>query len=161
VGWKQHLGVIGHASHVAGLSPSRKHRWTGTVQFTNAFASRIVKAVAQCLSQCRARIRNSINSDHGWYYQQPFAWMEEYNAALLEPDAMQAKQRIQAALRAVLQRKSALETNAMGSPEWNLLQYAELVLRHIGRVGAERILFSRDPARQQNEPGVFQEKKAA
>lgn len=87
--------------------------------------------------------------------------MEEYNAALLEPDAMQAKQRIQAALRAVLQRKSALETNAMGSPEWNLLQYAELVLRHIGRVGAERILFSRDPARQQNEPGVFQEKKAA
>jgi hypothetical protein len=49
----------------------------------------------------------------------------------------------------------------MGSPEWNLLQYAELVLRHIGRVGAERILFSRDPARQQNEPGVFQERKAA
>jgi hypothetical protein len=98
-----------------------------------------------------------MNSNRGWYYQQPFAWMEEYNAALLEPDAIQAKRRIQAALRAVLQRKGALEKSAVGSPEWNLLQYAELVLRHIGR---EKILLGRERG-QQPETELFQERKAA
>ena len=153
--WKQHSRLTGAASQGASLSANQQ-LWTRAVQFTKEFTARVLVLITPNFQLLRARIRSFISSDRGLYYEEPFAWMEEYNAALLEPDTLQAKARIQAALRAVLQRKCALEENGVGSPEWNLLQYAELVLRHIGR---ERILLTREGTRQQAE--LFQEKKAA
>ena len=59
--------------------------------------------------------------------EEPYFWVESYNAALLESDARQTSRRVQSALRAIEQRKGYLERN-MNAGEWNLLHYAELVL---------------------------------
>lgn len=158
MGWKQQLREAGSLSQLAGMSPSRKRRSRGKLQLTAIFNQGFLSRLAHFLSAYCDRVWTSVNSDHGWYYQQPFAWMDEYNAALLEPDPMQANRRIRQALRAIVQRKNALEKRALGSAEWNLLQYAELVLRHIGKEG---ILFRPDGARQQPDAGVMQVRKAA
>lgn len=60
----------------------------------------------------------------------PYFWVESYNAALLESDSRQAPRRVQSALRAVEQRRACLR-RSMNTAEWNLLQYAELVLTHM------------------------------
>lgn len=60
----------------------------------------------------------------------PYFWVESYNAALLEADTRQAPRRVQSALRAVEQRRACLR-RSMNTAEWNLLQYAEIVLNHM------------------------------
>ena len=83
--------------------------------------------------------------------------MDEYNRALLEQDPIQAQRCIHQALRAVVQRRCALETKAAGCAEWNLLQYAEIILRRIGKEGVPLGL----GARRQPESGMNQARKAA
>lgn len=131
---------------------TRRGPWTKKLQHT------LFSAITECFSRCRDRIQSFMNPDHGWYYEQPFAWMEEYNRALLEPDPTRAETRTRQALRAVAQRKCALEEKGAGCPEWNLLQYAELVLR---RIGKERALVGRQRARRESESGLLQTRKAA
>jgi len=62
--------------------------------------------------------------------EEPYFWVESYNAVLLESDARQTPRRVQSALRAIEQRRGYLERN-MNAGEWNLLHYAELVLSHM------------------------------
>jgi len=62
--------------------------------------------------------------------EEPYFWVESYNAALLESDVRQAPKRLRAALWAIEQRRGFLE-RSMNSGEWNLLQYAEIVLSHM------------------------------
>jgi len=129
---------------------TRRDLWTKKLQLT------VFSAIAEYFSWCRDRIQSFMNPDQGLYYEQPFAWMEEYNRALLEPDPTRAETRTRQALRAVAQRRCALETTGAGCPEWNLLQYAELVLR---RIGKERALVSRQRARRESESGLLQTRK--
>ena len=62
--------------------------------------------------------------------EEPYFWVESYNAALLESDTRQAPRRLQSALRAIAQRRGCLE-RSMNAGEWNLLQYAEMALTHM------------------------------
>lgn len=88
-------------------------------------------------------------------HDQPYFWVELYNAALLESDTRQIPKRIQYALRAVEQRRGALRLGRMDNAEWNLLQYAELVLSHMGKTSAPFW------CRQPHASGGMEEKKAA
>jgi hypothetical protein len=89
-------------------------------------------------------------------HDQPYFWIELYNAALLEADTRQVPKRIQYALRAVEQRRGALQLGRMDNAEWNLLQYAELVLSHMGKTSAP-FLWCRQP----HASGAMEEKKPA
>ena len=62
------------------------------------------------------------------YHEEPYFWVESYNRALLEADTKQIPGRVQSALREVEQRRGVLERGRMDGAEWNLLQYAEIVL---------------------------------
>lgn len=62
--------------------------------------------------------------------EEPYFWVESYNAALLESDGRQASKRVQSALMAMEQRRVYLERN-MNTGEWNLIHYAEMVLSHM------------------------------
>ena len=64
-------------------------------------------------------------------HEEPYFWVESYNAALLEEDIRQIPRRVQCALRAIKQRRGTLERGKMHAAEWNLLQYAEIVLSQV------------------------------
>lgn len=89
--------------------------------------------------------------------EEPYFWVESYNAALLESDARQTPRRVQSALRAIEQRRGYLERN-MNAGEWNLLHYAELVLSRM--TGGSVPLRSRPPQAVPS-PSARREKKAA
>lgn len=84
--------------------------------------------------------------------------MQRYNAALFEQVPKQALPKIQQAIKAVARRKDALMRGPMDSAEWNLLQYAEIVLHRIGLDGGalEFTKVHRRPA-----VGVWEHKKVA
>lgn len=87
--------------------------------------------------------------------EEPYFWVESYNAALLESDARQTPRRVQSALRAIEQRRGYLERNK-DAGEWNLLHYAELVLSHM--TGSTPL---RSRARPAATSSVRREKNAA
>ena len=65
------------------------------------------------------------------HQEEPYFWVETYNAALIEAHTRQIPRKIQCALRAVGERREALERGKMDIAEWNLLQYAEIVLNQM------------------------------
>jgi len=88
--------------------------------------------------------------------EEPYFWVETYNRALLEADTRQIPRRIQCALRAVDARRGALERGKMDAAEWNLLQYAAIVLSQM--TGSTPLSWRPQPPRTSNPTG---EKKAA
>jgi len=88
--------------------------------------------------------------------EEPYFWVESYNAALLESDLRQTPRRVQSALRAIGQRRGYLERNMNAGGEWNLLHYAELVLSHM--TGGAPL---RSRPRQAATSSALREKKAA
>jgi hypothetical protein len=89
-------------------------------------------------------------------HDEAYFWVEFYNTALLESDPRRIPKTIQYALKAVEQRRGALQVGTMHSAEWNLLQYAELVLTHMAKTSAPFLW-----TRQQCASGDMEEKKAA
>ena len=64
---------------------------------------------------------------------EPFMWLKLYNAALLESDLTESAAKVRRALKAIDRRKGTLADGQIGTPEWNLLLYAGIVLRRIAR----------------------------
>ena len=89
--------------------------------------------------------------------EEPYFWVESYNAALLESDGRQTPRKVQSALRAIEQRRGYLERN-MNAGEWNLLHYAELVL---SRMTGGTPLRSRPRPAATSSASAPREKKAA
>jgi len=87
--------------------------------------------------------------------EEPYFWVESYNAALLESDTRQVQKKVQSALRAVEQRRTCLR-RSMNTAEWNLLQYAEIVLNHMAGTNPLR-----STARQPRRSSATREKNAA
>ena len=86
----------------------------------------ILQAVKEQILSCFPR-EPAVEESRG---EEPYFWVELYNAALLESDPRQAPRRLQCALRAIAQRRGCLE-RSMDAGEWNLLQYAEMALSHM------------------------------
>src|SRR5215467_1282607 len=101
------------------------------------------------------RIRSAFRELEDVRPEEPYFWVESYNAVLLESDARQTPRRVQSALRAIEQRRGYLERN-MNAGEWNLLHYAELVLSHM--TGGTRL---RSRPRQAATSSAPREKNAA
>lgn len=82
------------------------------------------KVLARAIYAWKDGVSNDLHSNEAFF------WMALYNAALLESDPAQLPVKIQLALRAVEARRTVLEKTT-SAREWNLLQYAAIVLRRV------------------------------
>jgi hypothetical protein len=100
------------------------------IQIRSAYR-RVANRFSLTIQAVKNQLLNSIQRQGGpeeGRPEEPYFWVETYNAALLEADPRQIPRRVQYALRAVDERRGALERGKIDFAERNLLQYAEIVL---------------------------------
>jgi hypothetical protein len=87
------------------------------------------------LARCLGALEGIRNDDKDLRCHEAYFWMGLYNAALLEADSEQLRKKVQLALRAVEGRKRSMtpKGNPPSAQEWNLLQYAAIVLKRIAK----------------------------
>ena len=109
---------------VAAATLRAEHSRTALQKLTIAAKHVMRKVLARTIDAFNDGPNNDLHSNEAFF------WMALYNAALLESDPTQLPGKIQLALRAVEARRTVLEKTT-SAREWNLLQYAAIVLRRV------------------------------
>jgi hypothetical protein len=124
---------------------------TGTVlQRLSIRARQITRRI---LAGCIGALESIRDDDEDLHCDEAYFWMSLYNAALLEGNSEKLRKKTQLALRAVEGRRRCMTPprSPASVQEWNLLQYAAIVLKRIAK--------NSNYERTQNRP--LQSKEAA
>jgi hypothetical protein len=113
-----------------------------------ATASSPLRAVRPFFLLLIGRLRRSLKliskARHKQEEEKEFVWVEAYKAALMEFNEQRLSATIEAAMRAIEQRKQALGSSRKSIREWNLLERAALTLWSI-RAGRSSPLSQTEP----------------